>query len=76
MKWPRGRYNGQRIEGFKVSFSLRVLSLREFIRPHIAWNFGEPCIIWLFFAIRAKLEFEASRPPKEDFTNGYESRYK
>lgn len=26
MKWPRGRYNGRRIVGFRITFALNVLS--------------------------------------------------
>lgn len=40
LHWPRGRYNGRRIVGFSVEFSVRVNCGRLFA----AWNLGEPVI--------------------------------
>lgn len=38
MKWPIGRYNGQKIVGFLVKFKLVV----DFWSLCAGWNFGEP----------------------------------
>ena len=56
ISWPRGKYNGCRIEGVKVCVAVHVLSWR--FLPLITWNFGEPVFIWLCFTIRAKCEYE------------------
>jgi hypothetical protein len=56
IKWPRGKYNGCRIEGAKVCIAVHVLSWRLF--PLVTWNFGEPVFIWLCFTVRAKCEYE------------------
>lgn len=56
MGWPRGKYNGSRIDGFKVSISLHVLSW--FFKPRFSMNFGEPYLVWLFFTIRAELNYK------------------
>lgn len=55
MRWPRGRFNGRRIEGFDLTFQLHLLWWRW--RPRIAWNFGQPYIIWLCFSLRGQLSF-------------------
>lgn len=47
MRWPRGRYNGRRIEGFRVHFTLHLLDWR--IKPLLHWNHGEPRLSWLCF---------------------------
>lgn len=49
-RWPRGRYNGKRIDGFQVSFSIHLLWWTW--RPIISLNHGEPCFLWLFFSLR------------------------
>lgn len=56
MKWPRGKYNGKRIEGMKVSFSVRLLRWRW--KPVYNWNFGEPYLIWLAFTFRFYATYE------------------
>ena len=50
MRWPRGRYNGQRITGFRISFEVNVDWM--WWKPRISWNFGEPHFIWLIFYVR------------------------
>lgn len=35
MKWPRGKYNGKRIGGFKVEFELNFAWIMPF---HFAWT--------------------------------------
>ena len=55
-RWPRGRYNGRRIEGFQISLSVHLLYW--FFRPRCAMNFGEPYVMWLCFTLRAKAEYE------------------
>jgi len=56
VKWPRGKYNGQRIEGFMVSFSVRLLAWRWV--PLFRWNFGQPLAMWLCFTVRFYAEYE------------------
>ncbi len=34
MKWPRGKYNGQRIEGAEVKISFRLLSTWSWCLPN------------------------------------------
>lgn len=55
VKWPRGRYNGQRIDGFQVSFRVHLLWWRW--RPVIRWNYGEPYFIWLCVSLRGEMSF-------------------
>lgn len=55
MKWPTGRYNGRKIDGFYVSFCLHLLDWQW--RPLWRWNFGEPYFLWLCFTWRARLSF-------------------
>jgi hypothetical protein len=38
LRWPRGRYNGQKIVGFKFSISIDIL----WWILAASWNFGEP----------------------------------
>ena len=57
MRWPRGKYNGRRITGFRVSFEFSVIPI--FWRPRISWNFGEPYIIWLVFYLRGYCVYTA-----------------
>lgn len=55
--WPKGKYNGQIIQGIRLSLQIHVLSWR-FI-PVFSWNYGEPYLIWLCFTLRAKAEYKA-----------------
>jgi len=55
MRWPRGRYNGRRIEGFRVHFTLHLLFWR--FRPLMHWNHGEPRFTWLCFTWMAAPEY-------------------
>lgn len=41
LRWPRGRYNSQRIVGFELMFRLDVRCWRVAAR----WNFGNPVLI-------------------------------
>lgn len=34
MKWPVGKYNGQRIEGWEIKFQLRLLTPWSFCLPN------------------------------------------
>lgn len=56
MQWPRGKYNGQRIGGFRVQIIINILYW--WWRPRWSWNFGEPYFLWLFLGVRANREFE------------------
>jgi len=38
LKWPKGRYNGKKIVGFKISIKIDIL----FWALTYKWNFGEP----------------------------------
>ena len=38
MKWPRGKYNGQKIVGIEFKFKVDI----TFWRLLLKWNFGEP----------------------------------
>lgn len=55
MKWPRGKYNGRRIEGFKISFAVHVLTW--YWKPAFNTKYGEPYFIWLCFTFRAYPEY-------------------
>lgn len=54
-KWPRGKYNGRRIDGFRFSFSLHLL--RWYWKPKMSWNFGEPYFIWFCFNLRVEANY-------------------
>lgn len=56
LRWPRGKYNGWRLDGFKVSFHVHLLWWRW--RPIYGWNFGMPYFIWLCFSVRAEASYE------------------
>jgi hypothetical protein len=60
IQWPRGKYNGRRIEGFKLTFSIHILAWRWM--PLLHWNFGEPVFIWLCFTVRVCAEYEFRAP--------------
>lgn len=55
MKWPRGKYNGQRIVGFRISLTVNVE--HPFWLPRLSRNHGEPYLLWLIFHIRARTEY-------------------
>ena len=40
MKWPRGKYNGRRIVGFRVNIRVTV----DFWSFRYSWNFGMPFV--------------------------------
>lgn len=54
--WPKGKYNGLRIEGFNISISVHLLSWT--LRPILRLNNGEPYCLWLCFTARGFLEYE------------------
>ncbi len=43
MKWPRGKYNGKRIGGFKVEFELNFARITPF---HFRWNTSSHLLCW------------------------------
>ena len=55
-RWPRGKYNNQRIEGFGIKFQLRVFSW--YWKPRIHWKYGEYYFLWLCFALRYETEYD------------------
>lgn len=65
MRWPRGKYNGRRIEGFKVHFTLHLFYWQ--FRPLLHWNHGEPRFSWLCFtwmAAPAYVFWDFDSPPR------------
>ena len=56
MKWPTGKWNGERISGFKFSITINILRWR-FV-PRIGWNFAEPYFMWLPVTVRLYAEYE------------------
>lgn len=58
LRWPRGRYNGQPIQGVKVSFEIHTL--QWYWRPRASRNFGEPYFLWLCFSWRAATSYAYS----------------
>ncbi|WP_299733913.1 hypothetical protein [uncultured Endozoicomonas sp.] len=57
LRWPRGRYNGQKIGGFKISFEVNVLSWDW--KPIFHWKFGYHYFIWLCFTVRFETSYQA-----------------
>ena len=55
IKLPVGRYNGRYIVGFRIQIIIRFDSW--YWLPKFDHNFGEPYVIWLFWAIRFNQEF-------------------
>jgi hypothetical protein len=56
VSWPRGKYNGRRIEGFKFQFDMHLLWWNW--KPRFRWNYGEPYFIWLCFTFRLRAYYE------------------
>ena len=56
MKWPRGKYNGRRIQGMRIAIAVHVREWR--LRSIMRWNFGEPYFLWLCFTFRGYAEYE------------------
>ena len=54
--WPRGRYNGKRIDGFEVKFQLHLLWWR--FKPVIHLRHGRYYVIWLCFSIRGEASYK------------------
>ena len=50
--WPRGRYNGRRIVGGKVSIALDLAMFS--LSPKASRNHGMPYFIWLGIVLRAE----------------------
>ena len=50
MRWPRGRYNGRRITGLKVSASIDLSGCDW--KPILSWRLGYHHLIWLWFILR------------------------
>lgn len=55
IRWPRGRYNGRRITGLKVTFIWRC-DMIDWI-PVFKSNYGEPYVMWLGFQIRTEVTY-------------------
>ena len=62
IKWPRGKHNGQRIDGFLISLKIHFLWWHW--KPVYSFNSGEPYFIWLFFSIRAMANYDHKRQIK------------
>jgi hypothetical protein len=54
-RWPRGRYNGWKIVGFKVSISIDVL----WWDVSASWSFGEPYLFIGPFCFRAYVVYHS-----------------
>lgn len=57
LKWPRGKYNGKRIVGFKISIKIDIL----FWMLTCKWNFGEPYLFIGPVCIRFYAAFELQK---------------
>ena len=55
MRWPRGKYNGRRIEGFKVSLHLHLL--RWYLIPRWSVKNAEAYCLWLCWTVRAEASY-------------------
>lgn len=55
IRWPRGRYNGSKIDGLKVSAHIHLLWW--IWRPRVSWNFGNPYFIWLCISLRCEASY-------------------
>lgn len=55
MRWPRGRYNGLRIEGVRLTLRINVFWwswLPDIYVRYLPWRFG-----WLCFHVHAEPEY-------------------
>jgi hypothetical protein len=50
LTWPRGRYNGLRIDGGSIKVEIHLLWWEWW--PNFSWNFGEPYAHWLCLTVR------------------------
>jgi hypothetical protein len=55
VRWPRGRYNGRRITGLRVTLICRYDM--PVWRPYLRWNHGEPYGGWLGLQVRAEATY-------------------
>ena len=55
MKWPKGKYNGQRIAGFEIKFSIYLF--RWYFIPKFYWRFYKS-FHWLCFHIYISNTYE------------------
>ena len=53
--WPKGKYNGQFIQGFSFTFMLHVLYWKW--RPLYFWNYGQPKLQWLCFTLKVEAKY-------------------
>lgn len=56
LRWPRGRLNGRRIVGGKVSIALDLCLFS--LRPRASRGCGQPYLIWLGVILRAETVYE------------------
>ena len=56
IKWPKGKYNGQRVEGFQITFVLHLLYWKWV--PILYCKFGLFYTVWLCFTVRCQTEYE------------------
>lgn len=54
-RWPRGKYNGRRITGLKISITWRT-DFWDWI-PVAKWNYGQPFFYWLGLNLRAEATY-------------------
>jgi hypothetical protein len=58
MKWPKGKYNGELIQGFRVCFIFRVFHWRF----KAGWNMGMPFLFVGPFCWRFEPEYKSIEP--------------
>lgn len=51
----KGKYNGRKIVGFRLTIRFRYDGVR--IKPRLKWNYGEPYFFWLGFYINYSSEY-------------------
>ena len=56
IRWPRGKYNGYRIDGFDLKFKLHLLSWH--FKPSFRWNFGQPYFLWFCFSVLSEISYK------------------
>lgn len=53
MKWPKGKYNGKRIVGFSIKFTIDI----TYWNFKFYWNFGQPAIVIGPLRINAEINY-------------------
>jgi len=56
LKWPRGKYNGKRIDGIKISLSIHLTYWNFMLR--VKCLFGYIVLEFLCFTLRVSVEYD------------------